>query len=118
LRTALGGEGFADAWSAGRALSPEAALAEALAVRPEAAEVAPPGPGRRAAPHGLSERELEVLRLLAAGRSNREIGDALFISAATAARHVANIYLKLGVASRAEATAFALRHGFALDPSP
>ena len=63
--------------------------------------------------HGLSERELEVLRLLAAGRSNREIGDDLFISPATAARHVANIYAKLGVESRAEATAFAHRQGLA-----
>jgi DNA-binding CsgD family transcriptional regulator/tetratricopeptide (TPR) repeat protein len=64
-----------------------------------------------ASPLGLTARELEVLRLLAAGHSNRELGDLLFISPATAARHVANIYAKLGVASRAQATAYAHQHG-------
>jgi DNA-binding CsgD family transcriptional regulator len=64
-----------------------------------------------ASPHGLTTRELEVLRLLAAGHSNRELGDLLFISPATAARHVANIYAKLGVDSRAQATAYAHQHG-------
>jgi pimeloyl-ACP methyl ester carboxylesterase/DNA-binding CsgD family transcriptional regulator len=59
----------------------------------------------------LSPREREVLRLLVAGRTNREIGDALYISATTAARHVANIYSKLGVDSRAEATTVAHQHG-------
>ena len=64
-----------------------------------------------ASPHGLTTRELEVLRLLAAGHSNRELGDLLFISPATAARHVANIYAKLAVDSRAQATAYAHQHG-------
>jgi DNA-binding CsgD family transcriptional regulator len=72
-----------------------------------------PRAATRANPHALTEREQEVLRLLAAGRSNREIGDALFVSPATAARHVANIYTKLGVDSRAKAIAFALEHGLA-----
>jgi DNA-binding CsgD family transcriptional regulator len=63
------------------------------------------------APHGLTEREIEVLRLLAAGNSNREIGELLYISPATAARHVANIYNKLGVDSRARAVASAHRIG-------
>ena len=53
-------------------------------------------------PHGLTRRELEVLRLLAAGHSNRQLGDLLFISPATAARHLANIFAKLGVDSRAQ----------------
>ena len=65
----------------------------------------------RASSHGLTARELEVLRLLAAGHSNRELGEQLFISPTTAARHVANIYSKLGVGSRAEATAYAHQHG-------
>jgi DNA-binding CsgD family transcriptional regulator len=65
----------------------------------------------RASSHGLTARELEVLRLLAAGHSNHELGEKLFISPATAARHVANIYSKLGVDSRAEATAYAHQHG-------
>jgi len=59
----------------------------------------------------LTARELEVLRLIAAGHTNREVGDLLFISPATAARHVLNIYRKLGVSSRATATAFAHQHG-------
>jgi DNA-binding NarL/FixJ family response regulator len=59
----------------------------------------------------LSARELEVLRLVATGRSNREIGELLFISRTTAARHVANIFNKLNVASRAQAMAYAHQHG-------
>ncbi len=54
---------------------------------------------------GLTERELEVLRLVAAGRSNREIAAELFISPKTASVHVSNILAKLGVASRGEAAA-------------
>jgi len=60
--------------------------------------------------HGLSGRELEVLRLIAAGKSNREIAAELFISAHTVARHVQNIFAKLAVSSRAAATAFAFLH--------
>ncbi len=59
----------------------------------------------------LTPRETEVLRLLAAGESNREIGERLFISPTTVARHVANIFGKLGVDSRVQAVVFALRHG-------
>jgi DNA-binding NarL/FixJ family response regulator len=61
--------------------------------------------------HGLSRRELEVLRLVAGGKTNREIGSTLVISEHTVARHVQNIYAKLGVSSRAAATAFAFEHG-------
>jgi DNA-binding CsgD family transcriptional regulator len=61
----------------------------------------------------MTPRELEVLRLLATGHSNREVGETLFISPMTAARHVANICTKLGVDSRAKAVAFALQHGLA-----
>ena len=59
--------------------------------------------------HGLTARELEVLRLVAAGKSNREIAEALVISDHTARRHLQNIFAKLGVSSRAAATALALR---------
>ena len=68
---------------------------------------------QREAPHGLTEREMEVLRLITGGHSNREVGEQLYISPATAARHVANIYNKIGVDSRARATAFAFQHGLA-----
>jgi DNA-binding NarL/FixJ family response regulator len=59
----------------------------------------------------LSQREIEVLRLLAAGKSNREIADALCISLNTVATHVRNILAKTGAANRTEAAAYALRHG-------
>ena len=60
---------------------------------------------------GLTDRELEVLRLLAQGLSNRRIGDTLFITESTAGVHVSNILGKLGVASRVEAAAIAVRVG-------
>ena len=62
---------------------------------------------------GLTEREREVLRLLAAGQSNPEIARALFISAKTASVHVSNILAKLGVGGRVEAAAVAHRLGMA-----
>ena len=61
--------------------------------------------------HGLTAREVEVLRLVAAGKTNRQIARELVISEHTAARHLQNIYAKLGVASRTAASAFAFeRH--------
>ncbi len=57
--------------------------------------------------HGLTPRELEVIRLVATGRTNRAIAEDLFISERTVARHVSNIFTKLGISSRAAATAFA-----------
>jgi DNA-binding CsgD family transcriptional regulator len=60
----------------------------------------------------LSGREAQVLRLLAAGKTNRAIADELFISEKTVARHVSNIFDKLGVSSRAGATAWAFQHDF------
>ena len=58
----------------------------------------------------LSDREAQVLRLLATGKTNRAIADELFISEKTVARHVSNIFDKLGVASRTGATAWAFQH--------
>ncbi len=60
--------------------------------------------------HGLTPRELEVLRLVAAGSSNREIAEALVISEHTVARHLQNIFAKLDVSSRTAAGAFAFEH--------
>jgi len=65
---------------------------------------------RRAAPIGLSEREVEVLRLVAQGLSNREIAGRLFISPRTAESHVQHIYTKIGMSTRAGAAMFAMRH--------
>jgi DNA-binding NarL/FixJ family response regulator len=64
-------------------------------------------------PGGLSRREREVLALVAAGRTNRSIAAELFISEKTVARHVSNIFAKLALSSRAEATAYAYKHGLA-----
>jgi DNA-binding CsgD family transcriptional regulator len=60
--------------------------------------------------HGLTARELQVLRLVAAGKSNREIASALVISEHTVARHLQNIFTKLDLSSRTAATAFAFEH--------
>ena len=88
-------------------------------LRPEADDAAS-GSGAGAAPSsaelmGLTAREVEVLRLVATGRSNREIGDALFISRKTASVHVSNILSKLGASRRTEAAAIAHRLGLDLD---
>jgi DNA-binding NarL/FixJ family response regulator len=61
----------------------------------------------------LSRRESEVLGLVATGKTNRAIAGELVISEKTVARHVSNIYAKLGLSSRAEATAYAYKHGLA-----
>jgi pimeloyl-ACP methyl ester carboxylesterase/DNA-binding CsgD family transcriptional regulator len=61
-------------------------------------------------PHGLTEREVEVLRHLAGGKTNGEIAEELFVSVRTVERHIANIYAKIGARGRANATAYALTH--------
>ena len=81
-------------------------LFERLGAAPDLARLSP----RSGARYGLSERELEVLRLVASGKSNREVASTLVISEHTVARHLQNIYGKLRVPSRAAATAFAFKH--------
>jgi len=112
IRTALGDAAFAAAVTAGRALPLDEAVAEALAepVRPKGDD-RPRSPTDPAARAGLTAREADVLRLLVQGRSNREIAEALFISHRTATTHVANSLAKLGVATRTEAAAVAVRDG-------
>jgi len=95
------------------ALELEAALADfiRLGALPDVARVEELlGRTRVDAGHGLSPRELEVLRLLASGQSNRQIAADLVISEHTVARHVQNIFGKLRVSSRSAATAFAFEH--------
>jgi DNA-binding CsgD family transcriptional regulator len=77
-------------------------LQEKLAVRLGSAPVYP---------DSLSQREVEVLRLMALGRSNREIAQELFISPNTVAHHVTNILNKTNSANRSEAATYATRHG-------
>jgi DNA-binding NarL/FixJ family response regulator len=68
---------------------------------------------RPALPDGLTRREAEVLRLVAAGKTNQEIAGELFIAERTAANHVSNIFAKIGCGNRVEATVYAHRHGLA-----
>jgi HD-GYP domain-containing protein (c-di-GMP phosphodiesterase class II) len=72
-------------------------------------------PRRREGPAGLTAREVEVLRLVAQGLSNKEIGARLVISPKTAGNHVEHIYAKIGASSRAAASLFAMRHGLLRD---
>src|SRR6516225_4107296 len=76
-----------------------------------------PPPAQLLTRYGLTDRELTVLRLLAAGRTNPQIGAELYISASTASVHVSNILRKLGVSSRVQAAAIAERAGL-LAPRP
>jgi predicted ATPase/DNA-binding CsgD family transcriptional regulator len=105
-----GGEKYVAAREASHDLRPEDAIAEATAYLGTPAESQEATDGV-ASQYGLTPRELEVLRLLAAGQSDREIADALFISRHTAMKHVANILGKLEVGSRGAAGALAHRRG-------
>ena len=62
-------------------------------------------------PDNLTQREVEVLRHVASGLTNKEIGEMLFISVKTVNTHVANIFEKIGVSNRAEPTAYAISQG-------
>lgn len=69
--------------------------------------------GQPSLPGGLTEREAEVLALVAAGKSNREVAAALVLSQKTVARHLSNIFAKIAVSSRTQAAAYAFEHGLA-----
>ena len=75
-------------------------------------ELARPLPTTAGSSGDLTEREVEVLALVATGMTNRDIAEQLVISDKTVARHVSNIFTKIGVSSRAAATAYAYEHGF------
>ena len=81
--------------------APDLSRLDALSQKPE---------GSPARPHGLTPRELQVLRLVASGKTNKAIASELFLSEKTIDRHVSNIFVKLDVPSRAAATAFAYKH--------
>lgn len=87
------------------------ALLTGLGAAPDLARVDPLIPRLAPANEDLSLRELQVLRLLSRGESNRSIADSLYISVRTVDRHVSNLYSKLGVSNRAAATAYAYDHG-------
>jgi DNA-binding NarL/FixJ family response regulator len=75
----------------------------------------PAGSPRAVGPHGLTEREIEVLRLIARGSTNREVAATLHVSVKTIGRHVENVYAKIGVSTRAAAALVAMEHRL-LDP--
>jgi predicted ATPase/DNA-binding CsgD family transcriptional regulator len=106
LRTARESATFDREFAAGKSLGAEEALAEAAAVIAAAVSYEAPAVKPQAS-FGLTPREIDVLRLLVAGKTDREIAEALFISRYTAMKHVANILGKLGVASRTAAAAVA-----------
>jgi DNA-binding NarL/FixJ family response regulator len=81
-----------------------------------AAAFAPEDPSKKKQAFGLSRREVEVLALIAEGRTNREIGERLFISQKTVGVHVGNILAKLGASGRVEAAMVAIR--LELVPTP
>jgi DNA-binding CsgD family transcriptional regulator len=114
VRTLLAGayRALGDADGAELELGAAAEAFTRLGARPDAAAVAALR-GVPAPPGGLTDREVQVLGCLAAGRSNREIAAALVISEKTVARHLSNIFTKLGVSSRTAATAWAHEHGLA-----
>jgi non-specific serine/threonine protein kinase len=105
-RARTGERAFAKAWIDGLHVSVDDALAEATKF-----SVGPELNGRNAVSLRLTPREREVLRLVAAGKTDSEIASTLFISRRTASEHVGNILLKLGARSRANAVALALRNG-------
>jgi len=112
-RAKLGEAVFAEAWALGSQLPLDSAIDVAIAIVEVSAGSRDAAQTDPAAPAGLTRREVEVLRLVADGRSDREIAEMLFISHNTAMKHVANILMKLAVESRTAAAAFAHRMGIA-----
>ena len=101
---------FTSAWNAGRRLSFDQARAEAIWLAdalPGTLEADATAPG---AHHDLTAREMEVLRLVAQGHTNREVAEALFVTVDTVKRHLTHILGKLDLRSRTAATAYAHRH--------
>ena len=110
-QTKLSEEAYAEAWCTGQQLAPDEMLSDAVALATavaEAQDIQLPDAGTR---HGLTAREVEVLRLVTDGLSDREVAAALFIGQGTVRSHLTNIFGKLGVGSRTAAIAAARRLG-------
>jgi DNA-binding CsgD family transcriptional regulator len=113
VHNAMTPQAFTAAWNAGATMPDDQAVAEADQIIADWGESASRPPGGLTSPFGLTPRELEVLKLVAAGQSNREIAEALFISVPTVKVHVRSILTKLDLDSRTAAAAFAIRNGVA-----
>ncbi len=113
VQMALACRAFGDGETAALELSTARQVFEGLGAAPDVARV--DGLNPVAAPAkpvgGLTAREVEVMRLVAAGKTNRAIADDLVLSEKTVARHLSNIFAKLGISTRAAATAYAYEHG-------
>jgi ATP/maltotriose-dependent transcriptional regulator MalT len=106
LETQLTPNGFAEAWERGTRLDPKAVvtgLIEAFQPSPPSQPAAATLQANRLLTEPLSERELEVLRLIALGLSNSEIAQRLFVGESTVKKHINHIFAKLGVQSRTRA---------------
>jgi predicted ATPase/DNA-binding CsgD family transcriptional regulator/tetratricopeptide (TPR) repeat protein len=110
VRLRLGGPVFLERQAAARSQPPGSAVTAALDVATALTAVELDTSARPRATHGLTDREMDVLRLIAEGRSNQQIADALFISHKTVRNHVTVILSKLGVDSRTAAATLALRN--------
>jgi non-specific serine/threonine protein kinase len=121
LRKRLAESSFAASWAAGRTLSPDSALEQAiglLAARESAVDAADGGDGVPTSVGPLTPREAEIAALIAQGRTSKEIAAALVITERTADTHASHIRDKLGLGSRAEIAAWAVRHGLLKDDTP
>lgn len=120
-RTLLMRRGSGDARHASELLSEAAALAEQIGMPALVSRAQALGAARRAGtpwlPDDLTGREVEILRLVAAGLSNRGIGEELSISGHTVANHIRSILRKTGAANRTEATGYAYRNALVDTPS-
>jgi len=114
-RAALGRAAFAATWDVGTQLPWDEVRTEVATLTASLTEARGEShsPPDLATPHGLTRRELEVLRLLVEGHSNRAIAQALSLSERTAEHHVLHILTKLGLESRTAAATYAVRHGLA-----
>jgi DNA-binding CsgD family transcriptional regulator len=114
---ALACSGLDDRDTASFELDAARAIFARLGAVPDIARIdALTGSADRAAVHGLTPRELEVLRLVASGKSNREVAAELVISERTARTHVSNVLRKIGVNSRTQAAVLAVREGLVAPP--
>lgn len=113
VRATLGALAFNDAFARGRRLSDVEAVRLGQTVAMSMAALGGPSRGAAGDGAGLSRREAQVVRLVADGQSDQEIATCLFLSRRTVSTHVSNILSKLAVANRAEAAAWAVRHGLA-----
>jgi DNA-binding CsgD family transcriptional regulator len=102
-------DGWGRVWYSDGPAPPEAVLAIEKFLTEHVPEAAP-FPAVVSSPAKLSPREIDVLKLIAQGRSNQQIADQLVLSVRTVERHITNLYAKIGARSKADATAYALRN--------